>query len=255
MPNPPAPGLDRRDALALLGSAGLVMMAGNAQAQPAPAPAHAPDLSAVFGWDATKGEYTLPKLTYAYDALEPHLDKATMEIHHAKHHQAYVTGLNKALAELKKSRDAGDFGLVKHWSRELAFHGGGHINHCLFWITMAPAGQGGGGEPGGALAEAITRDFGSFDAFSKHFHAAAGAVEGSGWAWLVYDRIARRLMIQQMEKQQNLLVTMVSPLLGCDVWEHAYYLKFQNKRADYVKAWMNVINWGMVEKMFLHVSA
>ncbi len=250
----PAPNLDRRDALALLGTVGLAAFASTAHAQPVAASENAPDLTATFGWDAAKSEYTLPKLPYAYDALEPHLDKVTMEIHHGKHHQAYVTGLNKALAEQKKARDAGDFALVKHWSRELAFHGGGHINHCLFWATMAPPAPGIGGEPTGDLAAAIARDFGSFDAFSKHFQAAAAAVEGSGWAWLVYDRIARRLMIQQMEKQQNLLVTMVSPLLGCDVWEHAYYLKFQNKRADYVKAWMSVINWPAVAMMFGHVG-
>ncbi|MBL8745324.1 MAG: superoxide dismutase [Phycisphaerae bacterium] len=229
-------------------------MAAKANAQPANDAHNAPDLSSVFGWDAAKGEYTLPKLPYPHDALEPHLDKATMEIHHSKHHQAYVSGLNKALAELKKARDAADFTLVKHWSREIAFHGGGHVNHCLFWATMAPPGPGVGGEPTGDLAAAITRDFGSFDAFSKHFQAAAAAVEGSGWAWLVHDHVARRLMIQQMEKQQNLLVTMVTPLLGCDVWEHAYYLRYQNKRADYVKAWMNVINWPVVEKMYAHIA-
>lgn len=254
-PRTPA-GIDRRDALALLGTVGLAALGGAANAQPAAAPEGLPALAGSFGWDAGKGEYTLPKLPYAADALEPHLDKATIEIHHGKHHAAYVAGLNKALEELKKARDGGDFSLIKHWSRELAFHGGGHINHCLFWATMAPPGAGVGGEApaGSKIAAAIARDFGSFDGFSKHFQAAAVAVEGSGWAWLVYDHIARRLMIQQMEKQQNLLVTAATPLLGCDVWEHAYYLKYQNKRADYVKAWMNVINWKAVEMMFGHAG-
>jgi Fe-Mn family superoxide dismutase len=176
-----------------------------------------------------------------------------MEIHHSKHHQAYVTGLNKALAELAKARAASDFALVKHWSREVGFHGGGHVNHCLFWHTMsAPldnSGQG-GGEPTGALASALARDFGSVEAFRKHFEAAAIAVEASGWAWLVLDTVSGRLLVQQMEKQQNLLVTGAVPLLGVDVWEHAYYLRYQNKRADYVKAWWNVVNWPAVAALF-----
>lgn len=246
--------IDRRDALTLLGGAGLATLAAAANAQQPPQAPERPDLGAMFGWDATKGEYTLPPLPYPHDALEPHLDQATMEIHHAKHHAGYVAGLNKAMSELKKARDAGDFALIKHWSREIGFHGGGHINHCLFWITMAAPGQGGGGAPAGPLAEAIARDFGSFEGFTKHFQAAAGAVEGSGWAWLVWDRFSRRLMIQQMEKQQDMLMTSAIPLLGCDVWEHAYYLRYQNKRADYVKAWFNVINWGRVGTMFEHVS-
>ena len=128
-------------------------------------------------------------------ALEPHLDAATMELHHTKHHQAYVNGLNTALAELGKIRaGAGDAALIKHWSRELAFHGGGHVNHALFWLTMAPPGQGGGGEPTGALGEAIARDFGSFAAFADQFQKAAIAVEGAGWGWLVYDQISGRLL-------------------------------------------------------------
>lgn len=197
-----------------------------------------------------KGEFVLPKLPYEYNALEPHIDAQTMEIHHSKHHQAYVNGLNKAAAELAKARESGDMALVKHWSRELAFHGGGHINHALFWNTMAPAEKGGGGRPEGALAEAINRDFGSFEKFAAHFSAAANAVEGAGWAWLVFDRLSGRLMVQQMEKQQNLLLTGAAPLLGCDVWEHAYYLKHQNKRADYVKAWWNVVAWAKVGELF-----
>ncbi|HBS28149.1 MAG TPA: superoxide dismutase [Phycisphaerales bacterium] len=205
----------------------------------------------MLGWDEAKGEYTLPPLPYAPEALEPHLDAQTMQIHHGKHHASYVTGLNKALAELAKVRSgAGDASLIKHWSRELAFHGGGHINHALFWVTMAPPSQGGGGEPGGALAGAIARDFGSFEGFRKHFSAAAGAVEGSGWAWLVYDRVSQRLLVQQMEKQQNMLLTGAVPLVGVDVWEHAYYLRYQNRRADYVTAFFNVINWARVGSMY-----
>jgi Fe-Mn family superoxide dismutase len=269
MPETPACAtkIARRDALTMLGGAGVAVLAtGSALAQDGKPAGDAPgagavaggqgagahDFVAAMGWDPAKGEYALPKLPYATNALEPHIDAQTMEIHHGKHHQAYVTGLNKALAELKKARDASDFALVKHWSRELAFHGGGHINHCLFWMTMAPAGQGGGGDPTGKLAQAIVRDFGSVETFRKHFEAAAVQVEGAGWGWLVYDHIAKRLMVQQMERQQDLLVTAVTPLLGVDVWEHAYYLKYQNKRADYVKAWWNVVNWSAVGTMFEH---
>lgn len=259
-PSPTAAGsIDRRDALALLGGAGIAALAsgaalaqGDKPAATKPAEGGMGEFSRAMGWNAAAGAYELPKLPYAPNALEPHIDAQTMEIHHGRHHQAYVNGLNKALGELKKARESGDYSLVKHWSRELAFHGGGHINHCLFWMTMAPAGQGGGGEPAGKLAAAIGRDFGSLAGFRAQFEAAAVQVEASGWAWLVYDHIAGRLMVQQMERQQDLLVTAVTPLLGVDVWEHAYYLKYQNKRADYVKAWWNVVNWGAVGAMFDH---
>ena len=242
------PSIDRRTAVATFGGLGLAAIASPAFGADDKPAATTLDL---LGFDKAKGEFVLPKLPYDYKALEPHLDAQTIEIHHSKHHQAYVTGLNKAAAELAKARDSGDLALVKHWSRELAFHGGGHINHALFWITMAPAGQGGGGKPEGPLADAINRDFGSFDKFAAHFSAAAAAVEGSGWAWLVFDRLSGRLMVQQMEKQQNMLLTGAAPLLGIDVWEHAYYLKFQNKRADYIKAWWNVVNWPKVAALFV----
>lgn len=257
-PKPESNTMDRRATLGVLGTLGLAAMtpavvgAGEAQGGAAKG---TNILASLMGYDAGKGEFVLPKLAYEYKALEPHIDAQTMEIHHTKHHQAYVTGLNKAMAELAKARDAGDFGLIKHWSRELAFHGGGHINHTLFWHTMAPPapGKGGGGKPEGALAEAINRDFGSFEKFTAQFSAAANAVEGAGWAWLVLDRLSGRLMVQQMEKQQNMLLTGGVPLLGLDVWEHAYYLKHQNKRADYVKAWWNVVAWGRVGEMFVGV--
>ncbi len=200
-----------------------------------------------LGWDAGKGEYTLPSLPYAYDALEPHLDAATMEIHHSKHHAGYVKGLNTALSKLAEIRaGAADASLIKHWSRELSFHGSGHVNHSLFWTVMAPTSLGGGGEPSGLLAQAISRDFGSFGAFSTHFQAAANAVEGSGWAWLVHEPTADRLLVLQGEKQQDMMLTGVTPLMGVDVWEHAYYLRYQNRRAEYVKAFMSVVNWTRV---------
>ena len=270
--------LDRRTLLFTLGAAGALATAGLAAAQPGgivpapdkprpkspadfdkPEPAAATPVTPEFlGYDPIKGEYSLPPLPYAKNALEPYIDAQTMEIHHSKHHDAYVKGLNKALAELKKIRDsAGDASLIKHWSREVSFHGSGHINHSLFWHMMAPPGTGpgqtstrGGGIPTGTLMDAINRDFGGFEAFAAQFKAAAAQVEGSGWAWLVFEPFAKRLIVIQGEKQQNLMLTGVHPLLGIDVWEHAYYLKYQNKRADYVGAFMNVINWPFVQRLF-----
>jgi Fe-Mn family superoxide dismutase len=213
-----------------------------------------------LGWDADAGEYVLPDLPYAYTALEPVIDAQTMEIHHSKHHAGYVRGLNRALRELKRIRSGqGDAGLIKHWSRELAFHGSGHVNHALFWRVMQPPME--NNEPrlrksmqAERLASQIDRDFGSFDGFKTHFAAAAKAVEGSGWGWLVWEPVAGQLLVQQMEKQQNLLMTGVVPLVGIDVWEHAYYLKYQNRRGDYVDQWFKVINWGTVSNMFMRAA-
>ncbi len=195
---------------------------------------------------AAAAEHTLPELPYGYDALEPYIDTQTMQLHHGKHHAAYVAGLNKAEAELAKARAANDFGLIQHWSRQASFNGGGHYLHSLFWKIMAPAGKGGGGAPVGVLADKITQDFGSFDAFKAHFGAAAKAVEGGGWGLLHYRPEDGRLLVLQAENQQKLSPWGTVPLLAIDVWEHAYYLKYQNKRADYVDAWWNVVNWEQV---------
>lgn len=247
-------GTGRREALGALGLGVSALVAGSAMAQPelgGPKSGGDSLTPKDFGWDDAKGEYTLPALPYGKDALEPHIDAETMEIHHTKHHAAYVTGLNKALAELKRIREnQGDVALIKHWSRELAFHMGGHVNHSLFWKLMAPAGKGGGGEASGELAKAITRDFGSWEKFVGHFKAAATQVEGSGWAWLMLDPISKRLVILTMEKQQDLLVGGYRPIMGVDVWEHAYYVKYRNKRSDYVNAFMQVANWGMAGKLY-----
>ncbi|MGH9338782.1 MAG: superoxide dismutase [Acidobacteriota bacterium] len=189
--------------------------------------------------------HQLPPLPYDYNALEPHIDEQTMRLHHDKHHQSYVDGLNKAEQKLQEARQNGDFTLVKHWEREIAFHGSGHFLHSIFWPNMSPKG---GGEPSGELAAAIKRDFGSFDAFKNHFQAAAGAVEGSGWAILAHQTLSGQLTILGVEKHQNLNQFGCVPLLVLDVWEHAYYLKYQNKRPDYVKAFFNVINWSDVAK-------
>lgn len=197
------------------------------------------------------GGHTLPPLPYPYHALEPHIDEQTMRIHHDKHHQSYVDGLNKAEKELQKSRRTGNFDLVKHWERELAFNGAGHYLHTLFWNVMSPHG---GGRPSGALAEQLKRDFGSYDAFKKQFSEAAGKVEGGGWAILVWSPRSRRLEILTAEKHQNLSQWDVVPILPLDVWEHAYYLKHQNKRDDYIKDWWNVVNWPYVSERFAEAS-
>jgi superoxide dismutase, Fe-Mn family len=244
--------VDRRTALAALGAAGLGAFASSAAARQdddADEPVTALDL-AELGYDSEANRYTLPPLPYAYDALEPHIDEQTMRIHHDKHHAGYVRGLNNAIEKLEAiRRGEGDASLMKHWSRELSFHGGGHVNHTLFWHGMRPASDG-PNRPSGTLARAIDESFGSFDAFKAHFAAAAGSVEASGWGWLAYEPVARQLLVVQMEKQQNMLFTGLHPLLGVDVWEHAYYLKYQNRRSEYIDNWFNVINWPFVGRLF-----
>ncbi|WP_020619693.1 superoxide dismutase [Paenibacillus daejeonensis] len=197
------------------------------------------------------GGHTLPPLPYAYNALEPHIDEKTMRIHHDIHHKSYVDGLNKAEKALEKSRKTGDFDLVKHWERELAFNGAGHYLHTLFWMTMSPVG---GGTPPEPLAGQLAWDFGSFKAFQEQFSQAAEKVEGGGWTILVWSPRSGRLEILQAEKHQNLSQWDVIPLLPLDVWEHAYYLKHQNKRADYIKDWWKVVNWPFVNERFEQAS-
>jgi Fe-Mn family superoxide dismutase len=254
----------RRDLMVGLGigAAALASLGTTALAQPTIQPVNpgsrprGPLTPQQLGWDPEKNEFMLPKLPYAPEALEPHIDKLTMEIHHSKHHDSYVKGLNRALAELAKIREGqADPSLIKHWSREVSFHGAGHVNHTLFWLMLAPAGKGGGGQPSGTLAQAIDRDFGSFEKFLAHFKAAATQVEGGGWAWLIREPFSGKLMVIQGEKQQDLMVTGGQPLLGIDVWEHAYYVKYQNKRADYVNAVMNVVNWPFVQDLFARATA
>lgn len=232
--------IHRRDFLAGIGALGGVTLLP-ADWSLAPAFADPP---------APPAEYKLPPLPYDYKALEPHIDEATMKIHHDKHHQGYVDGLNKALAALAAARDKNDFGSIQGVTRQLAFHAGGFFNHIVFWNNMAPAGSGGGGKPAGGLADAINRDFGSFDKFSAQFSAASTQVEGNGWGVLAYHSALKRLVIFMMQNQQMQVPIGSSALLMCDVWEHAYYLKYQNKRADYVKAWWNVVNWKNVGERY-----
>ncbi|USB33830.1 Fe-Mn family superoxide dismutase [Paenibacillus sp. YPG26] len=186
------------------------------------------------------GGHKLPPLPYPYNALEPHIDEATMRIHHDKHHQSYVDNLNKAEKKLEEARRTGNFDLVKHWERELAFNGAGHYLHTIYWSTMNPKG---GGRPEGALADQIRRDFGSYEAFQKQFTKAAEEVEGGGWTILVWSPRSHRLEILQAEKHQNLSQWDVVPLLPIDVWEHSYYLKHQNERKKYIADWWKVVYW------------
>lgn len=192
-------------------------------------------------------KHELPELPYAYNALEPYYDEQTVRLHHDAHHKAYVDGLNNAEAKLAEAREKGDFALVKHWERELAFHGSGHILHTLFWENMK---AGGGGPATGKVAGQIDKDFGGFEIFKKQFSAAAVAVEGSGWALLCWSPVFGKLEILTAEKHQNLTQWGVIPLLIVDVWEHAYYLKYQNKRAAFVEAWWNLVNWDDVNRKF-----
>ena len=217
--------------------------------------------SSIFHDDILKSQeaaYTLPKLPYTYNALEPHIDKLTMEIHYSKHHQAYVTNLNKAIETLDKTiADKAKnlstiFENMSLFPEAIRNNGGGHYNHSLFWNLMKPNS---GGEPKGKLGEAINATFGSFDAFKKQFADAAAKRFGSGWAWLVVSY--GKLTITSTPNQDNPLMNLPTivakgkPVLALDVWEHAYYLKNQNRRADYIASFWNVVNWEAAEALFI----
>ncbi|MBW4041630.1 MAG: superoxide dismutase [Acidobacteria bacterium] len=189
--------------------------------------------------------YTLPELPYDYSALQPSISARIMELHHGKHHQAYVTGANTALDQLAEARDSGNLANVNKLTKDLAFNLGGHVNHSIFWTNMSPDG---GDKPTGAIASALDEFFGGFDKFAAHFTAAAMGVQGSGWAALVYDSIGRRPIVLQFHDQQQDFPAGTVPLLLLDVWEHAYYLDYANVRADYVKAFWNVVNWANVDQ-------
>lgn len=196
--------------------------------------------------------FTLPALPYSFNALEPHIDARTMEIHHGKHHNAYVTNLNNAIA----GTDAEKLGIeeicrnISKYPAAVRNNGGGHYNHSLFWQIMGPAGA---GKPSGAVADAINSAFGTFDEFKAKFAAAGVGRFGSGWAWLVKDSMGK-LQIGSTPNQDNPLMDIAeikgTPILGCDVWEHAYYLHYQNRRPDYINAWWNVVNWEEVSRRF-----
>jgi Fe-Mn family superoxide dismutase len=201
---------------------------------------------------APSGPFTVPPLPYSFDALEPHIDARTMEIHHDKHHGTYVTNLNKAVAEAPDLGKKSVEDILKHLGEvpekvrpAVRNSGGGHYNHTLFWQMMK---KGGGGEPKGELAKAIDKSFNNYAGFKEKMTEAATKVFGSGWAWLVLD--GKALKIESTPNQDTPLSQGKQPLLGIDVWEHAYYLKYQNRRPEYIAAWFNVINWDFVSDRF-----
>ncbi|KAK4175207.1 Manganese/iron superoxide dismutase [Triangularia setosa] len=194
-----------------------------------------------------RGKATLPDLPYDYNALEPYISSKIMELHHKKHHQTYVTGLNTALENIAKAEEKGDFTKAASIAPLLNFHGGGHVNHTLFWENLAPASREGGGEPTGDLKKAIEDDFGSFDDFRKQMNTTLAGIQGSGWAWLVKDKESDTLSIVTRANQDP-VTGAFEPLLGIDAWEHAYYLQYENRKAEYFDAIWNIINWKTVAK-------
>jgi len=184
-------------------------------------------------------DYTLPDLPYDYSALAPHISARIMELHHSKHHNAYVTGAKTALEQLHEARESGNLANVNKLEKDLAFNLGGHVNHSIFWTNLTPE----AGEPTGDLLEAIGAQFGSLEKFQAHFTAVALGVQGSGWAVLAYDVLGERLSVFQLFDQQGNVPFGLVPVLMLDVWEHAYYLDYANVRADYVKAFWNIVNW------------
>ena len=237
--------MSRRDALKTLGAgavlAGLAALTGRALAAQDPA---APATSA-----AAPQPFTLPPLGFAYDALEPHIDARTMEIHHTKHHQAYITNANAALESHPELHSmtgeemlSGLNQLPDSIRTAVRNNVGGHVNHSFFWKILTPKG---GGAPGGVIGDAISKQFGSFEALQKEFNGAAMKRFGSGWAWLCIN--GDSMMVQTTANQESPLTSKVTPVLGLDVWEHAYYLHYQNRRADYCSAFWNVVNWTQVE--------
>ena len=205
--------------------------------------------------DQLMKKYELPPLPYAYDALEPHIDARTMEIHHTKHHQTYTDKLNAALEKCPpeiQEKDIVDIltkldGVPADQKSAINFNGGGFDNHRIFWNNMK-ANE--GGEPGGSIGDAINKSFGGFSEFKEKFSSATTLIQGSGWGWLAYNPSTKKVEYKSMPNQTSPRTEGLIPLLGCDVWEHAYYLKYQNKRPDYISAWWNVVNWGDVESRF-----
>lgn len=191
-------------------------------------------------------QYTLPELDFDYGALEPHISGKIMELHHSRHHQAYVNAANAALEQLAEAREKSDFAALPKLQKDLAFNLGGHLNHSIFWKNLSPA----GGEPAAELSAALTEFFGSRDAFQAHFNAAALSIQGSGWAYLAWEPVARKLVIGQLYDQQGNAPLGTVPLLMLDMWEHAFYLDYLNVKADYVKAFWNIVNWSDVSLRF-----
>jgi Fe-Mn family superoxide dismutase len=204
------------------------------------------------------GQFELPALPYEKNALEPHIDEETMGLHHGKHHQTYTGGLNAALESAPELQGKPIAEILSNLSSvpdavrgAVNFHGGGYENHAIFWATMGPNA---GGAPSGPLADAINSAFGDFDSFKEEFSGKAATVQGSGWAWLALNS-SGGLEIKQMPNQTSARTEGLVPLLGIDVWEHAYYLKYKNVRPDYIKSWWNVVNWDAVSERFQQASS
>jgi len=240
--------IDRRHFLFLLGaSVGAFALDTHASAEKAPISQSTP----------TDNTISLPPLTYAYDALEPHIDQATMQFHHDKHHAAYVKNLNAALDKHPELKSKPVEEMLRNLNsvpadiRQIVRNnGGGHVNHSMFWLIMKPQG---GGEPTGAIASAINQSFGSFAAFKKQFNEAGTGRFGSGWVWLVRNKNGK-LEVTTTANQDSPLSEGKYPIMGNDVWEHAYYLKYQNRRPEYLDAWWNVLNWDEINKRFAAAS-
>ena len=192
--------------------------------------------------------FTLPNLPYDYAALAPYISEQQLKLHHDKHHQAYVNGGNAAFEKLDKARKENAEIDVKATLKELSFNVGGHILHSIFWTNLAPAGKGGGGNPSGAIADLIDRNFGSFERFKKEFTMAATSVEGSGWAALALHPCVDRPLIMQIEKHNVNVYPTFNILMVLDVWEHAYYLDYKNERPKFVEAFWNIVNWDQINK-------
>lgn len=200
---------------------------------------------------ANGDEYILPELPYNYKDLDKAIDEQTMKLHHDVHHAGYVKGLNNATQKINEMLGNGDFGLVKHWQRELAFHGSGHFLHTIFWNNMSKD----GGTMSNELAKLIQKSFDNDDTLREYFVAAASKVEGSGWGILAYQPITDKLVVLQAEKHQNLGQWVSIPILVVDVWEHAYYLRYQNQRSEYIQKWWTIINWENVSERLKYLRA
>jgi Fe-Mn family superoxide dismutase len=196
-------------------------------------------------------KYVLPDLSYDYGALEPNISGRIMELHHDKHHLAYVNGANSALDALAEARDKNDLTMVNKFQKDLDFNLAGHVNHTVFWKNMSPDG---GDKPTGELAAAIDHFFGSFDAFRAHFTASALGIQGSGWSILVWEMFGQKLIIEQLYDHQGNLSVGSIPLLMLDMWEHAFYLDYQNVKPEYVKAFWNIVNWADVQARFAEAT-
>ncbi|MEI8124284.1 MAG: Fe-Mn family superoxide dismutase [Parachlamydiaceae bacterium] len=198
-------------------------------------------------------QYKLPELPYDFNALEPVISAEIMTLHYSKHHATYVANLNKAMEQLAEAEQKNDIAAQIALQSAIKFNGGGHVNHSIFWTNLAPVSKGGGTPPEGAIAQAITRDFGSFDKFVETFSAKTVAIQGSGWGWLGYNKGNGHLEIATCDNQDPLAVKGLIPLLGIDVWEHAYYLQYKNVRAEYVKSLWKIINWKNVAERYAQV--